>query len=56
MWIIYTQMINSMKVEAQMEQLLPLKKEDFRNVAIPADIHQEEIQMVPSPDVYKRQW
>ena len=32
-----------------MEQLLPLKKEDFSNVAIPADIHQEEIQMVPSP-------
>ena len=48
-WIIYTQMINSMKVEAQMEQLLPLKKEDFSNVVIPADIHQEEIQMVPSP-------
>ena len=46
---LYTQMINSMKVEAQMEQLLPLKKEDFSNVAIPADIHQEEIQMVPSP-------
>ena len=48
-WIIYTQMINSMKVEAQMEQLLPLKQEDFSNVVIPADIHQEEIQMVPSP-------
>ena len=38
-----------MKVEAQMEQLLPLKQEDFSNVVIPADIHQEEIQMVPSP-------
>ena len=48
-WIIYTQMINSMKVEAQMEQLLPLKQEDFSNVVIPADIHQEEIRMVPSP-------
>ena len=33
-WIIYTQMINSMKVEAQMEQLLPLKQEDFSNVVI----------------------
>ena len=31
------------------EQLLPLKQEDFSNVVIPADIHQEEIQMVPSP-------
>lgn len=29
-WIIYTQMINSMKVEAQMEQLLPLKKGGFQ--------------------------
>lgn len=47
-WILYTQMINSMKMEAQLEQLLPLKREDFSNVAIPADIIQEEIRMVPS--------
>ena len=48
-WIIYTQMINSMKMETQLEQLLPLKREDFSSIAIPADIRQEEIQMVPSP-------
>ena len=48
-WILYTQMINSMKMEAQIVQLLPLKREDFSNIVIPADIIQEEIQMVPSP-------
>lgn len=48
-WILYTQMINSMKMEAQILQLLPLKREDFSNIPIPADILQEEIQMVPSP-------
>lgn len=47
-WILYTQMINSMKMEARLEQLLPLKREDFKKVALPADIIQEEIQMVPS--------
>lgn len=48
-WIIYTQMINSMQMEAEMTELLPLKREDFSNIVIPADIIQEEIQMVPSP-------
>lgn len=48
-WILYTQMINSMKMEAQIVQLLPLKREDFSNITIPSDILQEEIQMVPSP-------
>lgn len=48
-WILYTQMINSMKMEARLQQLLPLKREDFSNITIPADIIQEEIQMVPSP-------
>lgn len=48
-WILYTQMINSMKMETQLQQLLPLKREDFSNLTIPADIIQEEIQMVPSP-------
>lgn len=48
-WIIYTQMINSMQMEAEMTALLPLKREDFSNIVIPADIIQEEIQMVPSP-------
>ena len=48
-WILYTQMINSMKMEAEIVQLLPLKREDFSNIVIPPDIIQEEIQMVPSP-------
>ena len=37
-WIIYTQMINSMQMEAEMTELLPLKREDFSNIVIPADI------------------
>ena len=49
-WIIYTEMINSMKMEARMEQLLPLKKEDFSDIVIPTDIHLEDIRMVPSPE------
>lgn len=49
-WVLYTQMVNSMKMEARLEQLLPLKREEFRNIMIPADIIQEEIQMVPSPE------
>ena len=49
-WILFTQMINSMKMEAQLEQLLPLKREDFSDIVIPADIIQEEIQMFPSPE------
>ena len=49
-WILYTQMINSMKMEAQLVQLLPLKREDFSKITMPADIYQEEIKMVPSPE------
>lgn len=49
-WILFTQMINSMRMEAQLEQLLPLKREDFSGIVIPADIIQEEIQMFPSPE------
>ena len=48
-WILYTQMVNSLKMEAQLEQLLPLKREDFSKIVIPADIYQEDIRMVPSP-------
>lgn len=48
-WILFTQMVNSMKMETRLEQLLPLKREDFSGIHIPADIPQEEIQMVPSP-------
>ena len=47
--ILYTQMINRMKMEAQMEQLLPLTREEFNTATIPADTYHEEIQMIPSP-------
>lgn len=50
-WILYTRMINSMTMEAEMQQLLPLKREGFNQIAIPADAIQEEIQMMPSPAV-----
>ena len=49
-WILYTQMINSMKMVAQLVQLLPLKRVDFSKITMPADIYQEEIKMVPSPE------
>lgn len=48
--IIYTQMNNSISMEPQIQQLLPLKKLSFQQ-NIPAslvDIHQEDIEMVPS--------
>lgn len=49
-WILYTQMINSMQTEARLEQLLPLKREDFGGLSIPTGVHLEEIHMVPSPE------
>ncbi len=50
-WILYTRMINSMTMEAEMLKLLPLKREEFKQISIPADAIQEEIQMMPSPAV-----
>lgn len=47
--ILYTKMVNSMTMEAEIAKLLPLEREDFSGVSIPADIMQEEIQMIPSP-------
>ena len=49
-WILYTQLVNSMKMEAQLVQLLPLKREDFGGLAVPADIYQEDFRKVSSPD------
>lgn len=46
-YIIYTQMINAMKMEAQIEQLLPLKRLRF---TIPAGVPMEEIILKPSAD------
>ena len=54
--IIYTRMVNAMKMEAEMEQLLPLKRLSF---SVPANVPLEEINLKPVSythlDVYKRQ-
>lgn len=50
-YLIYTRMINSMSVEARMEQLLPLKHSDFHTDSpIPMDVHMENLMMKPSPE------
>ncbi|HIU75883.1 MAG TPA: ATP synthase F1 subunit gamma [Candidatus Pelethocola excrementipullorum] len=49
-YIVFTQMNNSISMETRTLQLLPLKKGEFER-KVPtglADIHQEDIQMVPS--------
>ena len=48
-WILFTQMVNSLSEEVQLKQLLPLQRESFQNVKIPVSMIQEEIQMVPTP-------
>lgn len=49
--LIYTQMVNPMKMEAQMEQLLPLKRMSFSvPPSIPLDVPMEEITLKPSAD------
>lgn len=48
--ILYTKMVNSMNMEPELVKLLPLERADFSSVSIPADIMQEEIQMIPSPE------
>ena len=45
--IIYTRMVNAMKMEAEMEQLLPLKRLSF---SVPANVPLEEINLKPSAD------
>lgn len=51
-YIIYTQMENSISMETRTMQLLPLKKGQFQQKvsAELAGTHQEDIRMVPSPD------
>ena len=50
-YIIFTQMNNSVVMEPRMIQLLPLKKATFQvNTPAILDIHQEEIEMVPSEE------
>lgn len=48
-YIIYTNMVNSMQTEVKLQQLLPLKRSDF-NVKLPADVPMEELAMHPSPE------
>lgn len=49
-YIIYTSMVNAMQEEAEILQLLPLKKTDFHNVEIPLDVRREELALRPSAD------
>lgn len=49
LYIIYTSMVNAMQEEAQVAQLLPLKKADFK-IPIPIDIPLEGLAMKPSPE------
>ena len=49
--IFYTRMVNAATMVAEKKQLLPLKKMAFATQAqLLADMHQEEIEMVPSAD------
>ena len=48
-YIIYTSMVNAIQEEAQMMQLLPLKKADL-TVKIPIDTPREELALKPSPE------
>lgn len=49
-YVIYTEMINSISMETRMQQLLPLKKAQFQQQSAVGltDIHLENIEMVPS--------
>lgn len=49
-YLIYTRMINSMNADAEMLQVLPLKKETFK-VQLPLGVPLEEIVMSPSAEV-----
>lgn len=47
--IIYTRVINAVKMENVVQQLLPLKKEEVVDQDIPLDLHREIITLYPSP-------
>ena len=49
LYIIYTTMVNAMQEEAQVAQLLPLKKEDFK-IPVPIDIPLEGLALKPSAE------
>ncbi|MFV0467274.1 MAG: ATP synthase F1 subunit gamma [Lachnospiraceae bacterium] len=48
-YVIYTRMMNAITVEPQLLQLLPLKREDFKQ-KVPSDIFAEELSFLPSPE------
>ena len=47
-YMIYTRMVNAMKMEADIQQLLPIPKHR-PGLSIPLNVHLEEITMKPSP-------
>lgn len=49
LYIIYTTMVNAMQEEAQVAQLLPLKKTDFK-ILVPIDIPLEGLALKPSAE------
>lgn len=51
-YIIYTRMISTATVETEVQQLLPLKKQDFapENMTVVASVMQEEIALYPTPE------
>ena len=49
LYIIYTTMVNEMQEEAQVAQLLPLKKTDFK-IPVPIDIPLERLALKPSAE------
>ena len=49
-FILFTEMVNSMKEEPKLKQLLPLKKADFTMSKIPSGVMQENISLYPSAD------
>ena len=49
LYIIYTTMVNAMQEEAQVAQLLPLKKADFK-ISVPIDIPLEGLSLKPSAE------
>lgn len=47
-YMIYTRMVNAMKMETEIQQLLPLPRAELTSV-LPVDVYLEEITMEPSP-------
>ena len=48
-YMIYTRMANAMKMEAEVNQLLPIPKKQI-SLNVPVNVHLEEITMSPSPE------